>query len=243
MINTITRSPRVKFLAKILDYIFGVGTSTARQFDQYRSLSCGGIFKIRWRTICFIFMIKIADTYRNINRGHMEQVADGLIDPKIPYIFNITQVNGTTIISEIPKIHTFLQLVWGCKIPSQQQPMWSTRTGHYKSIQDHSPCNSSIGRVFRPPLWWWWKMAALPLPAAILDDLIPGTRKWGHPRWRPEAEGPPFSTTTTMGVEKLSPGLGWRHFRRRHLESKMAAPQITSGGRWDSGEILRKGWS
>ena len=30
------------------------------------------------------------------------------------------------------------------------------------------------GRVFRPPLWWWWKMAALPLPAAILDDLIPG---------------------------------------------------------------------
>ena len=144
MINTITRSPRVKFLAKILDYIFGVGTSTAREFDQYRSLSCGGIFKIRWRTICFIFMIKIADTYRNINRGHMEQVADGLIDPKIPYIFNITKVNGTTIISEIPKIHTFLQLVWGCKIPSQQQPMWSTRTGHYKSIQDHSPCNTYI---------------------------------------------------------------------------------------------------
>ena len=46
---------------------------------------------------------------------------------------------------------------------------------------------SSIGRVFGPPLWWWWKMAALPLPAAILDDLISasgneviqdGDRKW-----------------------------------------------------------------
>ena len=32
----------------------------------------------------------------------------------------------------------------------------------------------------------------------------PHSREWGHPRWRPEAEGPPFSTTTTMGVEKLS---------------------------------------
>ena len=49
-------------------------------------------------------------------------------------------------------------------------------------------------------------MAALPLPAAILDDLIPGTGnwEWGHPRWRPEAEGPPFSTSTSMGIEKFS---------------------------------------
>ena len=30
-----------------------------------------------------------------------------------------------------------------------------------------------MGRTFRTVLWWWWKMAALPLPAAILDDLIP----------------------------------------------------------------------
>ena len=96
--------------------------------------------------------------------------------------------------------------------------------------------NSSKGRVFRPLLWWWWKMAALPLPAAILDDLIPWTRKWGHPRWRPEAEGPPFSTTTTIGVEKLSPCLCWRHFRCRHLGIKMASPQVTSGGRRNSCE-------
>ena len=34
---------------------------------------------------------------------------------------------------------------------------------------------SSIGRFFGPPLRWRWKMAALPLPAAILDDLICGT--------------------------------------------------------------------
>ena len=29
-----------------------------------------------------------------------------------------------------------------------------------------------------------------------------GNRKWGHPRWRPEAEGPPFSTSTSLGIEK-----------------------------------------
>ena len=48
-------------------------------------------------------------------------------------------------------------------------------------------------------------MAALPLPAAILDDLIPGSHKWGHPRWRPEAEGPPFSSSLLNGDRKTRP--------------------------------------
>ena len=85
---------------------------------------------------------------------------------------------------------------------------------------------SSIGY----PLRWRWKMAALPLPVAILDDLISGSCKWGHPRWRPEAEGPPFSTSTSLGIEKSTPSPGWCHFRRRHLESKMAMAAMTSGG-------------
>ena len=58
----------------------------------------------------------------------------------------------------------------------------------------------------------------------------------GHPRWRPEAEGPPFSSTSTIGIEKLAPGSGWRHFRHHHLESKMAAVEMTSGGRRDARE-------
>ena len=95
---------------------------------------------------------------------------------------------------------------------------------------------SSIGRVFRAPLWRWRKMAALPLPAAILDDLISGSRKWGHPRWRPEAEGPPFCATATTGLEKTAPGPGWRHFRRRHLGFKMATVEMTSRGRRDARE-------
>ena len=48
-------------------------------------------------------------------------------------------------------------------------------------------------------------MAALPLPAAILDDLISGSHKWGHPRWRPEAEGPPFSSSLLNGDRKTRP--------------------------------------
>ena len=95
---------------------------------------------------------------------------------------------------------------------------------------------SSIGYFFRPPLWRWRKMAALPLPAAILDDLISGSRKWGHPRWRPEAEGPPFCATATTGIEKSTPSPGWCHFRRRHLGFKMAAVEMTSGGRRDARE-------
>ena len=72
-------------------------------------------------------------------------------------------------------------------------------------IQDGCGGNDVIqdlGRVFRPLLRRRRKMAALPLPVAILDDLISGSRKWGHPRWRPEAEGPPFSSASAMGIEK-----------------------------------------
>ena len=97
---------------------------------------------------------------------------------------------------------------------------------------------SSIGRVFRAPLRRRRKMAALPLPVAILDDLIPSFRfrEWGHPRWRPEAEGPPSCASASMGLEKPAPGPGWRHFRRRHHGSKMAAVEMTSGGRRDARE-------
>ena len=102
----------------------------------------------------------------------------------------------------------------------------------------HRSDTSSIGRVFRAPLRRRRKMAALPLPVAILDDLIPSFRfrEWGHPRWRPEAEGPPSCASASMGLEKPAPGPGWRHFRRRHHGSKMAAVEMTSGGRRDARE-------
>ena len=67
------------------------------------------------------------------------------------------------------------------------------------------------------------------------------SREWGHPRWRPEAEGPPYCASASMGTEKAAPSLGWRHFRRRHLESKMAAPQVTSGGRRNSRKSSERG--
>ena len=52
-------------------------------------------------------------------------------------------------------------------------------------------------------------MVAFPLPVTILDDLISVScgndhrkRKWGHPRWWPEAERPPFSTIHHHGGKK-----------------------------------------
>ena len=44
---------------------------------------------------------------------------------------------------------------------------------------------------------------------------------------------PPHSTT---GLEKTAPGPGWRHFRPRHLGSKMATVEMTSRGRRDARE-------
>ena len=66
--------------------------------------------------------------------------------------------------------------------------------------------NQDLGRTFRSLLRRRRKMAALPLPAAILDDLIPGTGnwEWGHPRWRPEAERPPSCASASIGIEKFS---------------------------------------
>ena len=63
------------------------------------------------------------------------------------------------------------------------------------------------GGFFGPPLRWRWKMAALPLPVAILDDLISGSaneviqdggrkRKGRHfpppPQWG--SKKPPYTT-------------------------------------------------
>ena len=86
-------------------------------------------------------------------------------------------------------------------------------------------------------------MAALPLPAAILDDLILGSANEVIQDGCRKRKGRHLAPHSSIGVEKAAPGLGRRHFRRRHLGSKMAAPQVTSGGRWDCHEILREGWS
>ena len=61
-----------------------------------------------------------------------------------------------------------------------------------------------MGRTFRTILWWWWKMAALPLPAAILDDRIPG---WREIRSSEKAAGSGRAAIfyhNQKGVEKFS---------------------------------------
>ena len=79
-------------------------------------------------------------------------------------------------------------------------------------------------------------MAALPLPAAILDDLILGSANEVIQDGRRKRKGRHLAPHSSIGVEKAAPGLGWCHFRRRHLESKMATAAMTSGGRRDARE-------
>ena len=65
-------------------------------------------------------------------------------------------------------------------------------------------------------------MTSFPAPAnEVIQD---GDRK---------RKGRHFAPRAAMGVEKPAPGPGWRHFRPRHLGSKMARSEMTSGGRRD----------
>ena len=97
--------------------------------------------------------------------------------------------------TSVGRLHGRLDVLQTSLPPS---PSWIQDGGAGNDI------NQDLGYFFRSLVRWRWKMAALPLPVAILDDLICRNRKWGHPRWRPEAEGPPFSTSTSMGIEKIT---------------------------------------
>ena len=71
---------------------------------------------------------------------------------------------------------------------------------------------------FRSPSW----MTSFPVPTnEVIQD---GDRK---------RKGRHFAPRTAMGVEKRAPGPGWRQFRPRHLGSKIATVEMTSGGRRD----------
>ena len=88
------------------------------------------------------------------------------------------------------------------------------------------------GAFFDPCCGGWRKMAALPLPVAILGDLICGNRKWGHPRWRPEAEGPPFSSTLHNRDRKTRPILLTFYCDSPHGERKILNIEIATVS-WD----------
>ena len=60
-------------------------------------------------------------------------------------------------------------------LTSSRRYLWRRHLGS-KDGGAGNDINQDLGRVFRSPLWRWRKMVALPLPAAILDDLICGTR-------------------------------------------------------------------
>ena len=69
---------------------------------------------------------------------------------------------------------------------------------------------------FRPPSW----MTSFPGPE---------NWEWGHPRWRPEAEGPPYCASASMGTEKAAlyylPVVNLPHQNRLCACAKPTAPK------------------
>ena len=75
-----------------------------------------------------------------------------------------------------PCFHYWCSVDGICKLSDTLWPVGRVRLFADYTISLSSLYRSSIGRVFRSPLRRRHKMAALPLPVAILDDLIPGMR-------------------------------------------------------------------
>ena len=52
------------------------------------------------------------------------------------------------------------------------------------------------GAIWRPFRFW--------PPSWMTSFPGPENWEWGHPRWRPEAEGPPYCASASMGTEKAA---------------------------------------
>ena len=80
--------------------------------------------------------------------------------------------------------------LWRCHLDSKMAAPKMTSTKAWGELFDPYCGGGGKWRPFRfrPPSW----MTSFP------------NLEWGHPRWRPEAEGPPFSAAAAMGVEKFS---------------------------------------
>ena len=77
---------------------------------------------------------------------------------------------------------------------------------------------SSIGRSFRSPLRSAEQDGGPSASGRYLGwPHFPRKWKCGHPRWRPEAEGPPSCSALRNEDWKFSLGLWWHHFHRCHL--------------------------
>ena len=59
--------------------------------------------------------------------------------------------------------------------------------------------NQDMGRIFRPPLRCAVQNGGPSASGRHLGWPHFRNRKWGHPRWWPEAEGPPFCTAHRNG--------------------------------------------
>ena len=116
--------------------------------------------------LCWIYVHRSWDykSYDNEAKTHL-----GIFNPKTGFIYHC-------MLKPLP-VRKFINRCT-CKL---KQISWTlyyvirTCIKHVGQNSDKSGSGtSSIGRTCRPLVRWRWKMAALPLPVAILDDLISG---------------------------------------------------------------------
>ena len=63
-------------------------------------------------------------------------------------------------------------------------------------------CHPRLGEVFWTPIEAEAQNGGPSASGRHLGWPHLRNRKWGHPRWRPEAEGPPFCASASMGSKK-----------------------------------------
>ena len=121
---------------------------------------------------------------------------------------------------------------------STRRYLWRRHLGS-KMAAPEMTSTKTWGGLFDPYWGVRSKMAALPLPAAILDDLICGTENEVIQDGRRKRKGRHLAPHSSMGVEKAALYYSWRwgHFTFRISPIHLSVMLI-----WDLSDVYEPFW-
>ena len=88
---------------------------------------------------------------------------------------------------------------------SSRRYLWRRHLG-FKMAAPSMTSTKTWGGLFGPH-WGGgaiWRPFRFHPPSWMTSFPGPENWEWGHPRWRPEAEGPPYCASASMGIEKAA---------------------------------------
>ena len=118
---------------------------------------------------------KVFHNFRHVQTDHFRVVASGQLTQSFREWLGEANDQMLSVKSDV--CGTFLDPFQGC-LHGRLDVLQTLLVAPPSWIQDGgagNDVNQDLGYFFRSLLWWWWKMATLPLPVAILDDLISGS--------------------------------------------------------------------